>query len=395
MKIFKKLGCLALVFFVWGNLPVLAEELDAVALQNREELIQVLDFEETPMSDVLRVFAELTGKNVVASEEVMNLRVTLFLREVSPRRALKMLCKLHNLWFTERDNIVRIVTVEEYKRELTIRRDEKTVVFHLRYASALAVADLISNLFGGRIAFVGPGEVDSFGHIGAGGGGGGGGGGGQGLRARTRGEAFVAGREGGMEGKLLSMTIEELERRAEEREVELENILVAVEEKAIAYLAVFPRNNSIVVRSVGRRILDDIGDFIGEMDTPTSQVLLEGKILEFTLTDDFKSFFDFEVTRGEFAAEVGRFTPIPAATLIHEFMDETIRARLELFEEEALVRVVGTPMILSANNAPGEFFIGEERPIVVEYEHVREVLPDIGLIETVHPVIELREVEQD
>ncbi|MCL0041106.1 hypothetical protein M1M90_03335, partial [Thermodesulfovibrionales bacterium] len=120
MKIFKKLGCLALVFFVWGNLPVLAEELDAVALQNREELIQVLDFEETPMSDVLRVFAELTGKNIVATEAVRNIRITLFLTEISTQRALEIICKLHNLWFTEVDNVIWIMTAEEYRRELTI-----------------------------------------------------------------------------------------------------------------------------------------------------------------------------------------------------------------------------------------------------------------------------------
>ncbi|MCL0041037.1 hypothetical protein M1M90_02985, partial [Thermodesulfovibrionales bacterium] len=169
--------------------------------------------------------------------------------------------------------------------------------------------------------------------------------------------------------------------------------LAAMEKKATVYLAVFPRNNSIIVRSVDRRILEEIEGFIRRVDIPTRQVLLEGKILELALTEDFKSFFDFDIEKADkHIIDVGGFTPLDAATFIYQFLDEEIEARLELFEEEGLVRVIGTPMILSANNTMGEFFIGEERPIIVDYEHVREVIPDIGLIETVYPVIEVREV---
>jgi general secretion pathway protein D len=142
-------------------------------------------------------------------------------------------------------------------------------------------------------------------------------------------------------------------------------------------------------------ILNDIGEFVRKMDTPTSQVLLEGKILEITLTDDFDSFFDFDITpnpaRGKHTADLGGFTALDSSTLIYQFVDNQVDVRMELFEKNSQVKVIGTPMILCANNAEGEFFIGEERPITSSYEYeIREY--EERTTETVRPVIELKDI---
>ncbi|MCK5305987.1 MAG: type II secretion system protein GspD [Candidatus Omnitrophica bacterium] len=403
MNMLKKVICVVFVLFVSGVFPLAAEEFNQMASQTtgQEEKISVFDFKETPIVDVSKVFTDLTGKNVVVSKDIMKLKITLFLKEVTPQDALKTMCKLYNLWFSEEDNVIRIMTVEEYGKELTVRRDEKTVVYNLKYASCLAVADLLDNLFGDRIEYVEPDEVKSYGHIG--------------TEEKTsssrkrRGQSGYGalmtrynstyGRRGieidlGIEKELTSQKIEELEKKAEERELEAIDILEARRKQAIVYLAVFPRNNSIVCRSVDLRILRDIGDFIKEMDAPTSQVLLEGKILEITLADDDESFFDFAITPG--AGKHGIFsvpgyTSLDSATFVYDFIDRQIETRLELFEESNRVKIIGTPMLLCANNAPGEFFIGEERPITVNYEHeIREFQE--RTTELIRAVIELRDI---
>ena len=393
MNILKKLLCVTLMLFMCGVFSVSAQELDSVNPGDTEEQIEVFDFKETPISDVFKVFTDLTGKNVVASSEIMKRKVTLFLRGVSPKEALKTICKLYNLWFTEEDNVIRVMTVEEYGKELTIRRDEKTVVYKLKYASCLAVADLLNNLFGDRIEYVEPGEIESYGHVGtekkisSGGK--------SSYGAKTKHDVYISSTKIDIKEKLSSKVIEELEKKTEEKGVELKDILEAKREQAIVYLAVFPRNNSIVCRSVDMRILNDIDDFIKKIDTPTSQVLLEGKILEITLTDDFKSFFDFDVKphpeKGKHIADIGGFTSLESATLIYQFVDKQIDVRMELFEENNQVKIIGTPMILCANNAPGEFFIGEQRPITVNYEYeIREY--EGRSTETMRPVIELKDI---
>lgn len=400
MKVLEKILLAVSILFICGIFTASAEEFDLGKFRNteQEEKISILDFKETPICDVFKVFTDLTGKNIVAGKDIMKLKITLFLKGVSSQEALKTMCKLYNLWFSEEDSVIRIMTAQEYGKELTIRRDEKTVVYELKYASCLAVADLLDNLFGNRIEYVEPEEIESYGHVGTEEKGG--------IRgrsrekepsykARTARETFVADRRGGIEKELSSKVIEELERKAEQKEIELKDIIEAKREQAIVYLAVFPRNNSIVCRSVDLRILNDIGAFIKKMDTPTSQVLLEGKILEITLTDDFNSFFDFDVMphpeRGKHITDVGEFTSLESATFIYQFVDKQVDVRMELFEENNQVKVIGTPMILCANNAPGEFFIGEERPITVNYEHeIREYQE--RTTETVRPVIKLRDI---
>ena len=401
MNKLKKFLCMVLVLFMSGVFPAPAEGV--------EKKIGVFDFKETPMSDVLKVFTELTGQNVVATKGVMKFKVTLFLKDIDPKGALKTMCKLYNFWYSEEDNVIRIMTAEDYGKELTIRRDEKTFVYKLKYASCLAVADLLDSLFGNRIEYVEPGEIESYGHVGTEEGAGTTG------RGRSRGDrdtrgdnrysartsrydaTYAASRRAKealeIEKELTSKRIEELEKKAGEKGLELKDVLEAKREQAIVYLAVFPRNNSIACRSVDLSILKDIGDFIKKMDTPTSQVLLEGKILELTLTDNFKSFFDFDLkpAPGKHIANLGGFSPLESSTLIYSFIDKQIEVRMELFKENNQVKIIGTPMILCANNARGEFFIGEERPITINYEHeIREY--EERTTETVRPVIELRDI---
>ena len=360
--------------------------------------IDVFDFKETPISDVVKIFTELTGKNVVASKGVAKQKVTLYLKGVTPEEALKTMCKLNNLWFADEDSVIRIMSAEDYARDLTIRRDEKTFVYNLKHASSLAVADMLDILFGDRIEYVEPDESDSYGHIGTEGGTSGsrsgfqrssryrdtrksnyGSGSTSRRGSRTTRKSFVPGSELWNELKkdLSSTDIERLEDKIDDKEsgVKEKDALDVKSYQALAYIAVFPRNNVIAARSVDLQILKDIGEFISAVDTPTSQVLLEGKILEITLDDDFSSFLDFDISSedGEHQTDIGNFFTLTDKTFIYRFIDKQLQVQMEFFEGNNKLRIIGTPMILCANNAEGEFFIGEERPITISYEQeIRE-----------------------
>ncbi|MCK4947018.1 MAG: hypothetical protein KAS46_01465 [Candidatus Aureabacteria bacterium] len=365
----------------------------------KSQRIEVFDFKNTPMSDVLKVFTELTGKNVISSRDIMKLKVTLFLKNVTSDEALKTLCKLYNFWYSEEDNVIRVMTAQEYGKELTIRRDEKTIVYKLKYASSLAAADLLENLFGDRIQYKEPGEIESYGHVGTEEGMGGRsrdnyrGGGKRGYNTETKREYYLDDNNMQVEiGKqLTSKRIEQLEKSAADHQLELKDIFDARQSRAIVYLAVFPRNNYVICRSVDPRILEEINSFLEEIDTPTSQVLLECKILEITLDDNFKSFFDWKFKPGSSDIIVGNFTNLTAPNFIYSIIDKHIEARVELLGQDNRLKVIGTPIILSANNAPGEFFVGEKRPITVNYEQEIREFED-RTTETVRPVIEMKDI---
>jgi len=381
------------------------------------ERIGVFDFKETPMVDVLKVFTMLTGQNVVAGKSVMDMKITLFLKDVTPRVALSTMCKLYNLWYTQDENVIRIVTAEEYGKELVVRRDEKTLVFNLKYASALGVADMIAKLMGDAIVYEEPEEFASYGHVGteeedtftsrgtAGS-----------YRSKTtylsdasRARA-VAAVQKGFEKELTSTQIEALEKAAEAESkigISEEDIKALRREKAIAYMAVFPRNNALAVRSVDSHLLSQVKDLVEVFDTATRQVLLEVKVLTVNLDDSFDSLFDFTFS-GDHAGSAnakhqGFSFNSPAAaigspTFEYRFLDKHIQTRLQLLQTQDRVKVIATPLLLCANNAPAEFFTGTKRPIVINHEYeIRDVATAGGATttrETTRPVTQMTDIGQ-
>ena len=133
---------------------------------DKTDPIGVFDFREAPLTDVLKLFSEMTGKNVVATPDVQKMQVTLYLQGVRPELALRTLCKNYNLWYAEDENVIRVMKVEEYGRELVLRRDEKTRVYTLRYASCMAIAETVAAIYGDRVKYTAPESVESYGHVG-------------------------------------------------------------------------------------------------------------------------------------------------------------------------------------------------------------------------------------
>ncbi|MFW5735490.1 MAG: hypothetical protein ACOCWR_10555, partial [Oceanidesulfovibrio sp.] len=63
---------------------------------SKQGVIDVFDFRNTPLRDVLQVLSQLTGRNVVATPEIQELPISIYLREVKPMLALEVLAKNYN-----------------------------------------------------------------------------------------------------------------------------------------------------------------------------------------------------------------------------------------------------------------------------------------------------------
>jgi general secretion pathway protein D len=118
------------------------------------QIIEQIDFREVTVGDALKVLADQSNLNIVASKEAADIHVTLFLRRVTPMEVVDALAKTYNLWY-QRDpesNIVRLYTVKEYRLEKVEFRKEETEVFTMKNAkNVLDLADSIQNLFSTRV----------------------------------------------------------------------------------------------------------------------------------------------------------------------------------------------------------------------------------------------------
>ncbi len=118
------------------------------------QTIEQIDFRDVTVGDALKILADQSNLNIVASKDAADIPITMFLRQVTPMEVIDAISKTYNLWYQidPDSNIVRLYTVREYRLEKVEFRKEETEVFTMKNAkNALDLADSIQNLFSTRV----------------------------------------------------------------------------------------------------------------------------------------------------------------------------------------------------------------------------------------------------
>lgn len=384
--------------------------------------VDQIEFRDVVLADALRLLSRQTGMNLVASAEAGRTKVSLYLQNVSARSAVEELCRANNLWFRQdqASGVVRIMLVSEFQRDLTAFREDRTQVFAVLYPNAVSIAGAIADLYGDRVRLSLGGEEDDAdsqdlnqrfsrfdlidqrsqgtGVFGSGGttllGGNGYGGGLPPLPAAA--QPTANGSNGGAQSgdDLRKLTPAQAEAAAKAMAdgatPQQQALLDALGRKpASIYVRVLRRTNLIVVRSADPTAMEDITRLIRRLDVPTPMILLEVKVLQIALEDDFTSVFDYQFSDGSTVAggfSTGEILP-PAGDLlsgrdrrfasmtpggsgvrnkdlIFQVVSNSFRARMQLLDDKNRVTEMATPMLLTSNNEVSRLFVGEERPIV-------------------------------
>jgi type II secretory pathway component GspD/PulD (secretin) len=306
---------------------------------------------------IAELLTDICGYNVVATNTVAMQPVNIFLQNISLRESLNAICRLNNLWYREGQGIVTLMTHEEYVQDIQARQSDQTRAFYIRYTNAADMAKLIKASMGDEVHLAVIDDEKIYGHIDP-------------EKAATisqtsAGEPTLSVKidEG---GDSLPTLLKDLVQGSGARTPQ------AGSKPTMAILTVFKRNNCIVARSLDGGLLNEMGRIIEALDTPTSQVLLEIKILQLTLGDGFESFFNinWDVASGTgisgaFASTLGLggSTTMGSNTLNFAFNSEKLLARLALYENAGRAQIISTPFLMSANNSKVEFFVGEEVPL--------------------------------
>ncbi len=117
------------------------------------KMLESIEFDDVPLADAMKLFAEQAGVNVITSTEAGKTRVTVFLKQVTAQDALEAIVKANGLFYRVEagSGIVRIATSKEYEKDLSSFREEQTRVFTLLYPNPIAVAQVIQQVFGSRV----------------------------------------------------------------------------------------------------------------------------------------------------------------------------------------------------------------------------------------------------
>jgi len=403
--------------------------------------------------DAARLVSELSGVNIVATEAAGAKTVTLFLQNVKVEKAIEVMCRVADLWYRKDQDveIYRILTTEEYQKDIVVHKEDITKVFTLLHENVISPATAIADLFGERVILSlgasggmgmtpggggmmgegmggmggglgGGGLGGAMGGLGGGGRGGGGFGGGGFGGGLSRSGSGMQGMGSGMSRQdALSMTTEQIAnleallmtRVGNQRPTETDMKQITGQEPDI-YVTINSQHNLILIRTSDEEAIKDIEILMIELDRPIPQVLLEMKVLELTLGDGFKAAFDLEGvdqqqtggpptsqiinplntglgTAGRNVAATGRF-PLEDNRFVYQFLNDRFRARVQLMASENRVQELATPMILAANNKQARIFIGEER-VLTTGVNTSVVTPGNGATtSTIEPVTEIRDI---
>ncbi len=379
-----------------------------------DEVIGKLEFKDAAMIDVIRALADMSGLNIVATEEAAKKKVTVFLQNITVKEALDTISKNSGLWYRQEKSgkTFRIMTTEEYQRDMVVYREEATRIFNLLHPNPIIVATAIRDIFGNRV-ILSLGVEDTFGLSGVSAGTSGGGAAGttgsgntgntgiagatntqNGARRFTNtrsGGTGTAGRQqnsGQASEKLVSeqLTADQLaklEAAAQGGTVSSDELSKISGSEQPIYLTLNREHNLIIVRTSDNAAIKEIEHLIKEMDRPTPQVLLEMKVLELTAGTSFTQLLSLGFTSGDgkHALSLGE-TVQNSGSMIYTYINSVIGAQLELLEKQNKTNTLSSPILLASNNRAAKVFVGEERVLVTGITATDPVLNASGGVVT-------------
>lgn len=344
--------------------------------------IKELEFADTQLIDVIRTLSELSNSNIIATPAVTKNRVTIHLKNTTVLDAIKSISRISDLWYRydEDTNTYRIMTREEYGRDLIVRESENIEVFKLLNANVQIIAQAIQDLYGNRVILslgVEPGQSGMNQASSSNSNRGSGGvrnsrstgrsnrsnrnnvGGGVGAAMATSGEQLFT-------GDLTADQLEQISASVTGQTVDTETLQqVSINAQPI-YITVNNEHSMILVRTDDRKVIAAIDRLIKKMDIAIPQVMLEMQILNIILGEDFNSIFNFELqpsggNQSLQPIKIGNNALLNSGSYIYEFLNSRLRANIEFLEQNKRVRVLSNPMVLASNHREAELFIGEER----------------------------------
>lgn len=378
-----------------------------------------LDLRQASVATALRLISEVSGHNVVATRAASEHELTLYLVSTTAGEALDAVTRAAGLWVLWRpqSRSYLVMTAEEYQRELTVFGEERTEVLRLRHHNVVAAANSLRALFGSRVLLQTPveeslgetlkvtdlrratssGGAQSFNPAGTRNAAGGGSALAPGLSlADAQAAGMTRDQRGGSRTAAAGAEGVQIAAAAAAAGAATGQTEAAQRGQEAPIHVTYNRlHNLLIVRTGDPRALQAITELVGRIDLPARQVLLEMRIIQVRLDDEFHRAFDFDffgtsaaagvattatgqplnpltgstvtidpvtgaVTAPRVVGALGNFNLFDRNSGIFQLLNNRIRLRLQLLEEQGRVETLAKPLLLASNNEPARLFIGEE-----------------------------------
>lgn len=340
--------------------PALAKQ--AFSAQDTFKQRISLDLRDMDIVDVLK-FLSLKGKfNVVVSKGIAG-RVTLVMKEVTIGEALDIILRANNLAYNRINNIVYIMTAEEYLGTYGKKFNDQTDVriVNLKYAKPsyiLAALDSLKSNVGKIVIDEDTGSVV--------------------LIDTADNLAKMIQTIEQIDNKAATMTYKLQYALAKDVAAQLKSKLDA---KSVGSINADDRSNQLFITAFPER-MKEITELIQNLDVPTKAVLIDVRILKITMNPQFDSGVDWSnlfgnshddklqnlKPRASFPistniSAAGALTGI--ASLTYGTLDAgLLQAEIKALKQVADTRLIAHPRLMVTNNEEANIHIGDTIPYV-------------------------------
>ena len=384
----------------------------AVPKSPSADFVRYIEAESVALGELIKLISDRTGVNISSSDAAAGKSVSIFLRNITVAASVEEICRITGLWFRGEGDVIRIMTMEEYEKNLSSFREESMETFTLLYPNVVEVAGVIYGLYPDRtLLSLGEQEVQEDGEndlsrrfrrfrvLEDNGGSqfmdmeaptvtGSSGNTGSGMFSFSRGSALsriaqweqLGGRRRRYSepaGVRLSQTeAKRIDQAAAAGDSEkYEKLLEGTGNAANIFVSISRKNNMLIVRTSDTKAMEEIRGLVKRLDIPTPMVLMEVKVMELQLDDDYEATFEYDFHVKKDTHTVGHNGKLSGAALQNALggidptfsfsvLNDDIEARISLMQKDGRVKVLATPTLLTANNEVSRIFSGKEYPII-------------------------------
>ncbi|MCK4462913.1 MAG: TonB C-terminal domain-containing protein [Candidatus Omnitrophica bacterium] len=314
-----------------------------------------LDLKGMDVIEVLKTLASKGNINIVIGSNVRG-RVTMFLKNVNIGDAFEIILAANNLASDKRGDIIYVMTQRDYEQLYGEKYGDKKEarVIQLRYAKVPEVSKALNQIK----TKIGKIIVDE-------------------------GSNTIVVMDAPQAVLRITELIEKIDKPTTTKIFELnyakvKDIKDKIQEmltKGVGTVQIDERTNKLVVTDLEDKI-DEIINVIVAFDARSQQVLIEAKIIEITLKDEYKLGVDWEVVSKEFQkllrkdigikanfrlASQGELTP-GGEILIGAFGSSDYAAMVQALKIVGDTNILSSPRITALNNEEAKILVGSNEP---------------------------------
>lgn len=363
MRLIKKL----IVFFIVNSMLIASENYEenqyisewlgnkSKNKKEKQKIIPYIQFKDIKLENLFDYLSSRYDVNIVLEEPMLRFYTTsLRLKNTTIEEVIKIVVKEYNLHFIKKNKTYYISTRLKYHTENYNAQEYITEHIKIQYASVTDITMLLKDIMQGTAVIRTTAENKPY----------------SGLFDAT--PKLMEGKE--IEDSGDSSIVPENEN------VSLSSDSVNIDDKiikdgimlkeyddsvpkSIIYIVPFLNENMIYLISQNQNLIDKAKKHIKEVDQPIKEVLIQGKIINVNIGDEFESAFDF-ISKSSDVATPSANSIVNMGNVQYTFLDSLTSTNIKILQRDGKAKTMASPMLLTANRNKATLNLTEELSII-------------------------------